>query len=104
MKGQKGLITCENNERPIRRNPKIARMLYYSKDIESFGTGLKRIAEAFSVNELRQSNCVDSCRVENGTMCNPGERLNAALWWGRLLYIRNRECTQFRFFACEILC
>ena len=33
-------------ERPIRRNPKIARILYYSKDIESFGTGLKRIAEA----------------------------------------------------------
>ena len=33
-------------ERPIRRNPKIARMLYYSKDIESFGTGLKRIADA----------------------------------------------------------
>lgn len=28
-------------ERPIRRNPKIARILYYSKDIESFGTGLK---------------------------------------------------------------
>lgn len=33
-------------ERPIRRNPKIARILYYSKDIESFGTGLRRIAEA----------------------------------------------------------
>ena len=33
-------------ERPIRRNPKIAKILYYSKDIESFGTGLKRIAEA----------------------------------------------------------
>lgn len=33
-------------ERPIRRNPKIARLLYYSKDIESFGTGLKRIADA----------------------------------------------------------
>ena len=32
-------------ERPIRRNPKIARILYYSKDIESFGTGLKHIAE-----------------------------------------------------------
>ncbi len=32
-------------ERPVRRNPKIARMLYYSKDIESFGTGLKRIAD-----------------------------------------------------------
>ena len=31
--------------RPIRRNPTIARTLYYSKDIESFGTGLKRIAE-----------------------------------------------------------
>lgn len=36
----------EKSERPIRRNPIIARMLYYSKDIESFGTGLKRIAEA----------------------------------------------------------
>lgn len=33
-------------ERPIRRNPKIARTLYYSKEIESFGTGLKRIADA----------------------------------------------------------
>ena len=31
--------------RPIRRNPLIARTLYYSKDIESFGTGLKRIAD-----------------------------------------------------------
>lgn len=36
----------ERAERPIRRNPKIARILYYSKDIESFGTGLKRIADA----------------------------------------------------------
>lgn len=36
----------EKSERPIRRNPKIARILYYSKDIESFGTGLKRIADA----------------------------------------------------------
>ena len=36
----------ERAERPIRRNPKIARMLYYSKDIESFGTGLRRIAYA----------------------------------------------------------
>ena len=35
----------ERVERPIRRNPKIARMMYYSKDIESFGTGLRRIAE-----------------------------------------------------------
>ena len=36
----------EHVERPVRRNPKIARILYYSKDIESFGTGLKRIADA----------------------------------------------------------
>lgn len=35
----------EQPSRPIRRNPLIARTLYYSKDIESFGTGLKRIAE-----------------------------------------------------------
>lgn len=35
----------ERVERPVRRNPKIARMMYYSKDIESFGTGLRRIAE-----------------------------------------------------------
>ena len=40
-------------ERPIRRNPKIARMLYYSKDIESFGTGLKRIAEACDAAGVR---------------------------------------------------
>ena len=35
----------EQPARPIRRNPLIARTLYYSKDIESFGTGLKRIAD-----------------------------------------------------------
>lgn len=40
-------------ERPIRRNPKIARILYYSKDIESFGTGLKRIADACNVAGVR---------------------------------------------------
>lgn len=33
-------------ERPIRRNPLIAQTLYYSKNVESFGTGLKRIADA----------------------------------------------------------
>lgn len=32
-------------ERPIRRNPLITQTLYYSKDVESFGTGLKRIAD-----------------------------------------------------------
>lgn len=32
--------------RPIRRNPLITRTLYYSKDMESFATGLKRINDA----------------------------------------------------------
>lgn len=40
-------------ERPIRRNPKIARILYYSKDIESFGTGLKRIADTCKTAGVR---------------------------------------------------
>ena len=39
-------------ERPVRRNPKIARLLYYSKEIESFGTGLKRIADACKMPEF----------------------------------------------------
>ena len=34
------------NQRPIRRNPLIVRTLYYSKDMESFATGLKRIKDA----------------------------------------------------------
>lgn len=34
--------------KPIRRNPLITRTLYYSKDMESFATGLKRISEACS--------------------------------------------------------
>ena len=42
-----------NAERAIRRNPKIARILYYSKDIESFGTGLKRIADACDTAGVR---------------------------------------------------
>ena len=32
--------------RSIHRNPLLAQILYYSKDIERFGTGLKRIADA----------------------------------------------------------
>lgn len=36
----------EHSERPVRRNPVIARTLYYSKDVESFGSGLKRIHDA----------------------------------------------------------
>ena len=31
------------SRRPVRRNPLITRTLYYSKDMESFATGLKRI-------------------------------------------------------------
>jgi ATP-dependent DNA helicase RecG len=33
-------------ERSIKRNPLLAQLMYYSKDIESFGTGLRRISEA----------------------------------------------------------
>lgn len=36
----------EGKSRPIRRNPLITRTLYYSKDMESFATGLKRIMTA----------------------------------------------------------
>lgn len=39
-------IFIEGKSRPIRRNPLIARTLYYSKDMESFATGLKRISAA----------------------------------------------------------
>lgn len=43
-------INCEL--RPIRRNPLIASILYYSKDMEGFGTGLKRISDL-----CRNANC-----------------------------------------------
>ncbi|MBQ6504558.1 MAG: winged helix-turn-helix transcriptional regulator [Flexilinea sp.] len=33
----------KESRKPIRRNPLITRTLYYSKDMESFATGLKRI-------------------------------------------------------------
>lgn len=36
-------VFIEGNSRPVRRNPLITRTLYYSKDMESFATGLKRI-------------------------------------------------------------
>jgi ATP-dependent DNA helicase RecG len=36
----------EGYERSVKRNPLLAQLMYYSKDIESFGTGLKRITEA----------------------------------------------------------
>ena len=40
-------------ERPIRRNPLITSALYYSKDVESFGTGLKRIVDACNESGCR---------------------------------------------------
>ncbi|MDR1540276.1 MAG: putative DNA binding domain-containing protein [Clostridiales bacterium] len=39
--------------RSIKRNPNLAQLLYYSKDIESFGTGLQRIAEACAAANVR---------------------------------------------------
>jgi len=36
----------DGEERSIKRNPILAQLMYYSKDIENFGTGLKRIALA----------------------------------------------------------
>ncbi|MCI8466454.1 MAG: transcriptional regulator [Lachnospiraceae bacterium] len=36
----------DGKSRPVRRNPLITRTLYYSKDMESFATGLKRISTA----------------------------------------------------------
>lgn len=36
----------EEERKPIRRNPLITRTLYYSKDMEAFATGLKRIYDA----------------------------------------------------------
>jgi ATP-dependent DNA helicase RecG len=36
----------EGYERSIKRNPLLAQLMYYSKDVESFGTGLKRITVA----------------------------------------------------------
>ena len=36
----------EGSERSVKRNPLLAQLMYYSKDIESFGTGLRRITAA----------------------------------------------------------
>jgi len=36
----------KGTERSIKRNPLLAQLMYFSKDIENFGTGLKRITEA----------------------------------------------------------
>ena len=39
--------------KPIRRNPIIARTLYYSKDMESFATGLRRVYDACTAAGVR---------------------------------------------------
>jgi ATP-dependent DNA helicase RecG len=36
----------EGGELSVKRNPLLAQLMYYVKDIESFGTGLKRITDA----------------------------------------------------------
>ncbi|HBM15069.1 MAG TPA: hypothetical protein DD381_01765 [Lentisphaeria bacterium] len=43
----------EGSERSIKRNPQIAQMLYYSKDVESFGTGLRRITAACKTAKIK---------------------------------------------------
>lgn len=57
------------NQRPIRRNPLIARTLYYSKDMESFATGLKRIKDACDKS---------GCRVEFET---PDDGFVVVFYW-----------------------
>ncbi|MDR0999295.1 MAG: putative DNA binding domain-containing protein [Clostridiales bacterium] len=39
--------------RSVKRNPLLAQLMYYSKDIESFGTGLKRITEACEAADVK---------------------------------------------------
>ena len=41
------------SRKPIRRNPLIAKTLYYSKDMENFATGLKRIYESCQAAGVR---------------------------------------------------
>ncbi len=46
-------IFIAGKSRPVRRNPLITRTLYYSKDMESFATGLKRITSACNKAGIR---------------------------------------------------
>ncbi|MCL2806769.1 MAG: putative DNA binding domain-containing protein [Coriobacteriia bacterium] len=41
------------DEQPIHRNPLLAQIMYYSKDIEGFGTGLKKIADECNAAGVR---------------------------------------------------
>ena len=46
--------------RSVHRNPLLAQIMYYSKDIESFGTGLKRIADACKDTGIKYEFAADS--------------------------------------------
>lgn len=41
------------SERSIKRNPLLSQILYYSKDVESFGTGIRRIVTACEKSNVR---------------------------------------------------
>ena len=43
----------KGNIRSIKRNPLLAQLLYYTKDIENFGTGLKRISDECAANNVK---------------------------------------------------
>ena len=47
------ILDLADKRKPIRRNPLITRTLYYSKDMEGFATGLKRISEACGKARLK---------------------------------------------------
>lgn len=47
------MFASEGNMAPVRRNPLITRTLYYSKDMESFATGLKRIHDLCEAADVR---------------------------------------------------
>ncbi len=79
----------DGRERPVRRNPLITRTLYYSKDMESFATGLKRIKIA----------CIEAgCKVkfENQTdgfavifYRNQRNEIGQVGWEGELIYTQD---------------
>jgi len=50
------------SERSIKRNPLLAQLMYYTKDIESFGTGLTRITDACNEAGVK----VDFDMLKNG--------------------------------------
>jgi ATP-dependent DNA helicase RecG len=63
-------------ERSVKRNPLLAQLMYYSKDIENFGTGLKRIADACNKAGVR----VEFEKLKKGfsvVFYRPDEKFNA---------------------------